>query len=279
MLCRVLVFCGVVAAVASLKINDDRADDLKKRLADIKNQLREDDTRSERLRGIVANLSPESSRNDFADDFLCAACQSIVTRFLEMRRVELLSVQAMKNLALEMCVDFEIQSEEVCHGIIEFNAPSIAFIVDNRHELTADTVCKLILDIGDCGNPIKQDQLDFVVEIDNKTMSAPAKVEASTKEKPDDLKIVHVSDIHLDLKYMVGAFSDCDEFACCREVDTSENDTESVAGVWGDYHSCDTPANAVENAFRQIKKQHPVNARFLINLTAFDGLFMISTEN
>lgn len=279
MLCRVLIFCGVVAAVASLKINDDRADDLKKRLADIKNQLREDDTRSERLGRIVANLNPESSRNDFADELLCGACLSVVAQFLEMRRVELLSVQAMKNLALEMCVDFEIQSEEVCHGIIEFNAPSVAFIVDNRPELSADTVCKLLLDIGNCFNPIKQDQLDFVVEIDNATSSSAAKSDATTKERPDELTIVHVSDIHLDLKYTVGAFSDCDEFACCREVDASENDTESVAGVWGDYHSCDTPANAVENAFKQIKKQHPVNARFPINLTALDGLFMISTEN
>lgn len=266
-----------MAAVASLKINDDRADDLKKRLADIKNQLREDGTRSERLGRIVANLSPESSRNDFADDFLCGACQSVVSQFLEMRRVELLSVQAMKNLALEMCVDFEIQSEEVCHGIIEFNAPSVAFIVDNRPELTADTVCKLLLDIGNCFDPIKQDHLDFVVEIDNKT-SAAAKAK-TTKERLEELTIVHVSDIHLDLKYTVGAFSDCDEFACCREVDTSENDTDSVAGAWGDYHSCDTPLNAVENAFQQIKKQHPVNARFPINLTAFDSLFMISTEN
>lgn len=264
MLCRVFIFCGVVAAVASLKINDDRADDLKKRLDDIKNQLRggEDEARSERLRKIVANLNPESSRNDLVDDFLCGVCQSVVSQFLEMRRVELLSVQAMKNLALEMCVDFEIQSEEVCHGIIEFNAPSIAFIVDSRPELTADTVCKLLLDIGNCLNPIKTDQLDFVVEIDNTTISATAKAGDATKEKLDELQIVHLTDIHLDLKYMVGAFSDCDEFACCREVDTSENDTESVAGVWGDYRSCDTPVKAVENAFQQIKKQHPVNTRF-----------------
>lgn len=264
MLCRVFLFCGVVAAVASLKINDDRADDLKKRLDDIKNQLRESEgeTRSERLGKIVANLNPESSRNDFVDDFLCGACQSVVSQFLEMRRVELLSVQAMKNLALEMCVDFEIQSEEVCHGIIEFNAPSIAFIVDNRPELTADTVCKLLLDIGNCLNPIKEDQLDFVVEIDNTSISAAAKARDATKEKLDELKIVHVSDIHLDFKYTVGAFTDCDEFACCREVDVNENDTESVAGVWGDYRSCDTPVNAVENAFKQIKKQHSVNTRF-----------------
>lgn len=278
MLCRVLIFCGVVAAVASLNINDDRAADLRKRLADIKNQLREDDTRSERLGRIVANLNPESSRDGLVDEFLCGACHSVVEQFLEMRRVELLSVQAMKNLALEMCVDFEIQSEEVCHGIIEFNAPSVAFIVDNRPELTADTVCKLLLDIGNCLNPIKQDQLDFVVEIDD-TTSAAAKAGAATKERPGELKFVHVSDIHLDLKYTVGAFSDCDEFACCREVDTGENDTESVAGAWGDYHSCDTPANAMENAFKQIKKQHPVNARLPTALTAFDGLFMISTEN
>lgn len=264
MLCRVLIFCGVVAAVASLKINDDRADDLKKRLDDIKNQLRggEDEARSERLRKVVENLNPDSPRNDVVDDFLCGACQSVVSQFLEMRRVELLSVQAMKNLALEMCVDFEIQSEEVCHGIIEFNAPSIAFIVDNRPELTADTVCKLLLDVGNCLNLIKTDQLDFVVEIDNATISASAKARKATAVKLDEFKIVHVSDIHLDLKYMVGAFSDCDEFACCREVDITENDTESVAGAWGDYRSCDTPVNAVENAFEQIRKQHPVNSRF-----------------
>lgn len=277
MLLRILILCGVVTAVVSIKINNDRIEDLKKRLSDIKNQLHADEPgelRSNRLREIIENIPSKNTRQEGALDagFLCGVCYSIFNQFLTLRRVQKQTDAFLKNLALELCVDFEIQSEEVCHGIIEINAPSIFYIVDNRPSLSANTVCKLLLNDGDCLNPYIDDNLDFVVDIDNTMSSAMSSDIKQTFEpqKPisEDLTIVHISDIHVDFKYTKGAFADCDELACCRETDdVNENDPESNAGYWGDYRSCDSPWRAINDTFQEIKRQHSVS--FIYDISIF----------
>lgn len=264
---RVFLICGVIAAVAALKINDDRVEDLKKRLDDIKNQLHDDDaeSRSEQLKEIVSKISWKDSRRgiDIEGGFLCGMCYLVMNELLNMRRVQNKSEENIKRLALEMCVDFEIQSEEVCHGVIELNAPSVFFIIDNRPNLTANTVCRMLLNDGDCVNTFDDNNLEFSVEIDSGTSSRTTRARGKARQKVEDLTVVHFSDIHVDLKYVVGAFTDCDEFACCRETDET-NETESIgaAGYWGDYRNCDTPWRAIIDVFDQIRRQHPVSACF-----------------
>ena len=266
MLCRILIFCGVVAAVVTIKINNDRIADLKKRLGDIQTQLQSDEpeTRSNQLKQIIESIPNKNTRKEdvIEASFLCGLCNSIFNEFLNMRRVQKQSDKFLKNLALELCVDFEVQSEEVCHGLIELNAPSIFYIVDNRPKLSADTVCKLLLNDGDCLNAYTDDNLDFVVDIDNRMSSDIKKnFEEHQKQVSEDLTFIHISDIHVDFKYMKGAFADCDELACCRETDdVNENDPESNAGYWGDYRSCDSPLRAINDTFHQIRRQHSVSS-------------------
>lgn len=259
MLCKLVIICGVIAAVANIKIGFERVEDLKKRLEDIKNQLHGDDTesRSEAVTEIIAKISTNISRKSVQDSFLCGMCFLLVDELLSRRRIQLQSEAYIKKLALELCVDFEIQSEEVCHGVIEFNMPSILYVIDNRPGLTADSACKIMLNEGDCMLPFTDETLDFEVDIDNGTSSKVFKV--PLKESAEDLTVIHISDIHVDFKYAPGAFTDCDEPACCREIDaTNETDFDSIAGPWGDYRNCDTPWLAVVDAFNQIRKQHSV---------------------
>lgn len=265
MLCRILLLCGVVAAVVSIRINNDKIEDLKKRLSDIKHQLQSDEpeTRSSHLQNIIENIPSKSTRkeNDLESGFLCGMCNSIFNEFLTMRRVQKQSDKFLKNLALEMCVDFEIQSEEVCQGMIELNAPSIFYIVDNRPSLSADTVCKLLLNDGDCSDAYADDNLEFSIDIDNRMSKSDIKnTSEGQREASEDLTIIHISDVHVDFKYTKGAFADCDELACCRETDdVNENDPESIAGYWGDYRFCDSPWRAINDTFHQIRRQHSVS--------------------
>lgn len=262
---KTLVLCIVTAAVAGLSIQRDRIEDLKRRFWDIKNELNanETDTRSEGLKQIVTKISLQNSRQDgdLESGFLCGMCLTVVDDFLSMRRTLMHSEQSLKTLAVELCVDFEVQSEEVCHGVVELNTPSIIYIVDRRPDLTAETVCKLLLNDGDCFAPYNDDRLEFTIDIDHGKTSEEAKpVESSNTSSIDGLTIVHISDIHFDPKYTKAAFADCDEPACCRETDDiNEEDAGSLAGLWGDYRSCDTPWRAIVDALHQITKQHSVN--------------------
>lgn len=257
---RIILVCCVVTAVVGLKISQERLTDLEMRLSDIKNQLYDDanETRSDAMKEIYSELSVTQAKSKgVTSSFACGMCYVVVNNWLWMRRVQKRSNEYLKNLAMKMCVDLEIQSEEVCHGIIEYNAPSLFYIVDNRPDLTADTVCKLYLNDGICTLPSFDRTLDFSVKISERKQSKQSR---DAGELGQNLTVIHLTDIHYDSKYQQGAFADCEEHACCREIDdVNEIDPSSNAGHWGDYRSCDTPLNAIRDAFQQIRREHSVN--------------------
>lgn len=85
------------------------------------------------------------------------------------------------------------------------------------------------------------------------------KTEPSNRTRPavsgkEPLKVVHISDIHVDLSYTVGANSNCTEDICCYIYTTEDapNATDSPAGPWGN-HNCDSPLNLEESLYAAIQ--------------------------
>lgn len=112
MLRKVLLIYCVMAAVVSVKINEDRIDDLRKRIEDMKNHSLGDEaeTRSEALKKVLGKimLNKGSLKADIIEDeFLCATCVTVIEDFLSMRRVEKLSKEDIEMLAIEMCVRYK----------------------------------------------------------------------------------------------------------------------------------------------------------------------------
>lgn len=66
---------------------------------------------------------------------------------------------------------------------------------------------------------------------------------------------LQMSDIHVDLKYTVGANSACGEPLCCRTFDGIAPNG-SGAAYYGDYN-CDTPLQTVESLFYHISALNP----------------------
>ena len=68
------------------------------------------------------------------------------------------------------------------------------------------------------------------------------------------LKMLHISDIHLDLWYTTGSNSICNEPVCCRSTSVGHNHS---AGFWSETeYSCDTPPIFAKTAVRQIANTH-----------------------
>ena len=68
------------------------------------------------------------------------------------------------------------------------------------------------------------------------------------------LKVLHLTDVHLDLWYTPGSNAQCNEPLCCRSTSYGTN---SSAGFWSDTeYSCDTPPVFAEVAIRQIADRH-----------------------
>jgi sphingomyelin phosphodiesterase len=58
------------------------------------------------------------------------------------------------------------------------------------------------------------------------------------------IKMVHFTDIHMDLKYVKGASTKCGDVICCREADGFPTDPALQAGPLGSF-GCDIPVDVV----------------------------------
>lgn len=72
------------------------------------------------------------------------------------------------------------------------------------------------------------------------------------------LRVLHLSDTHLDPYYQEGSNADCKELMCCRMTDGPAPTATQAAGKWGDYRNCDTPLRTLEHMLRHIRKKHKV---------------------
>ena len=59
-----------------------------------------------------------------------------------------------------------------------------------------------------------------------------AKIAADSAER-EIIKAVHITDIHLDMKYLEGTKAECDSFLCCRADVGMAGPGEVAAGEWG----------------------------------------------
>ena len=66
------------------------------------------------------------------------------------------------------------------------------------------------------------------------------------------LKVVHISDIHIDYKYAVDANQECGLPICCRAENGFPDEADKKAGAWGSYH-CDLPQQTFESMLAYIR--------------------------
>jgi sphingomyelin phosphodiesterase len=88
----------------------------------------------------------------------------------------------------------------------------------------------------------------------------------TTAEILEDVgKFLHLTDLHVDLEYNVGAPATCIPgnlgMKCCRSYDISIS-PHRLAGQWGDYN-CDSPINLLEASMSWINRTH-FDADFVI---------------
>lgn len=88
--------------------------------------------------------------------------------------------------------------------------------MDSRRQLTAETVCGIILQPLNC-NLGSGPNLEWSIDIDetDQTEITEPKHEIPNSSE-DDLTIVHITDTHYDPHYREGANAECGVPVCCR---------------------------------------------------------------
>ncbi|TRY66942.1 hypothetical protein TCAL_07657 [Tigriopus californicus] len=70
------------------------------------------------------------------------------------------------------------------------------------------------------------------------------------------LKVLHLTDLHIDLSYLPGSNPDCGMPCCCMNTTGLAQGDERRAGYWGDIADCDLPIWTFEAMLQQIKEDH-----------------------
>eukprot|EP00331_Platyophrya_macrostoma_P015218 CAMPEP_0176467452 /NCGR_PEP_ID=MMETSP0127-20121128/38469_1 /TAXON_ID=938130 /ORGANISM="Platyophrya macrostoma, Strain WH" /LENGTH=281 /DNA_ID=CAMNT_0017860759 /DNA_START=388 /DNA_END=1230 /DNA_ORIENTATION=+ len=97
-----------------------------------------------------------------------------------------------------------------------------------------------------------------------KSLDLQAAINETLKDKPkrDDpkptgretIKMLHISDVHVDFDYTPGMEADCGEPLCCEKMHGPAKSMNSSAGIWGSLiYDCDLPPETAVQALRYIE--------------------------
>lgn len=90
---------------------------------------------------------------------------------------------------------------------------------------------------------------------------------------------MHISDIHVDLSYEVGASYNCTKNICCRPYTSVEapGNNSFPAGPYGE-HTCDSPATLEEGLYAAITELVPDTAFTLFTGDVVEGAVWLTTQ-
>lgn len=177
----------------------------------------------------------------------CFACE-VVVEALQLLVRSNVSTHEIAKLITEACNLFHVETERVCLLVTqEFKEEFVT--VGFRLLLHPEWLCYAAL--GEtCGEPAN------LFPFWNVTLPATPKPKPKPLVKPQEgyptLKVVQLSDVHIDLQYKPGTSVKCNEPLCCRELVPSK--MSKKAGFWGTLDGpCDTPLHTFVNALEHIR--------------------------
>ncbi|CAG7725769.1 unnamed protein product [Allacma fusca] len=153
---------------------------------------------------------------------------------------------------------------DTCYGAVREYGEVLIYIVQNRADLTAERMCGMFLQFYGCGTSDPYIYWDVLSEMGypqiDRTRKAVNDYSSSNDiEGEPTLKILQLTDIHLDPHYNPGSRAQCRKEVCCRGPPVEGWERQFQAGYYGDYRTCDLPAHTFENALAHIAETHPVS--------------------
>ncbi|VDL86379.1 unnamed protein product [Nippostrongylus brasiliensis] len=160
------------------------------------------------------------------------------------------------DLALFICQTFRIEDHFICKGIVGEFQDEFMYVL-GQVIVEPHQICGLLLD--DCGKFIDPFNSTWTVPIPG-GQPTPLDKQPVPPGKPT-LRVLHLTDIHVDMLYTPGLETNCSEPQCCRPQqnpnEVSLADAVKVpAGPWGMVGDCDAPYWLFTNMLEFIQKNH-----------------------
>ncbi|CAG7726515.1 unnamed protein product [Allacma fusca] len=201
----------------------------------------------------VLKHGSESARSVAA----CETCKIGIGLAMDYVR-EANSSDSLLHFAESTCKWFRLLDKDMCKGVVREFGPTLAHLALHTN-LTSDQLCGAALQSTGCtsSDPPQWDVLDrgayetfLKVPLPTPVTSTEARKETESSRR---LKILHLTDVHMDPHYKPGSEANCKKEVCCRGPLVS---TEAQAGFYGDYRYCDLPYHTFESSLAHIAQTH-----------------------
>jgi hypothetical protein len=180
----------------------------------------------------------------------CQTCKTIMAAVAARMKVQ---QETLSDIATPFCEPLNaFLPPPICIGLLKVGSTDIGGIFPAMDMLGEDgqTLCAFMF--GSCELP-SPPTLDLNTLFKGKTEKpSPRKLVPSEKTP---LKVLHISDYHLDLRYVVGSEANCTGPLCCRVYPYTNVSVPIMepASLFGNY-LCDTPEPLATSVFRSVPK-------------------------
>ncbi|CAG2110458.1 unnamed protein product, partial [Medioppia subpectinata] len=177
------------------------------------------------------------------------ACNDCVSA-LTTAKLVLKTPDVLKSAAKTICkTPGVVEPNRVCVGTLNIMSDPVVYILQNS-TITIPEMCGVLLDpqcMQHLGLNVTQ-AVNWVLPLPKPKPFNPS------PDSGKQMKMLHMTDIHLDLYYTPGSNALCDEPMCCRSTSHGHNYS---AGYWSETASvCDTPLSFTEEAVKHIGNNH-----------------------
>jgi len=151
-----------------------------------------------------------------------------------------------------LCIVLEIELPEVCEGSIHNYGYQVEYILQHMSDPSPALLCGVFVG-GECGD--QENVNGWVVDIPEFPEKPPVLVPEDPDETISELKVLQITDVHIDMSYLPGSPVNCGLPCCCMAETGLAGEGETSAGFWGDYQ-CDLPVNTFQEIVRHIAEVH-----------------------
>ncbi|MCJ1431084.1 hypothetical protein MMC27_000434 [Xylographa pallens] len=179
----------------------------------------------------------------------CQTCKNVMSTVAARMKVQ---QETLSDIAVPFCLPLQsFLPMPICIGLLKIGSTDIGGIFPAMDMQGDDgqTICAFMF--GSCDLP-PPPQLDLNTLFQGTEKPAPRELSTCKKEP---LKVLHISDYHLDMRYVVGSEANCTGPVCCRVFPYTNVSTpiEEPASLFGNY-LCDTPEALATSVFRSVPK-------------------------
>ena len=191
---------------------------------------------------LIAELKNPNSTN-------CALCKNIMSGVAARMKVQ---QETLSDIATPFCEPLAaFLPMPICIGLLKIGSTDIGGIFPAMDMQGDDgqAICAFMFGSCDLPPPPKLD----LKSLFKGTKKPPHKPMVPSKKEP--LKVLHISDYHLDMRYVVGSEANCTGPLCCRVFPYTNVSVpiEEPASLFGNY-LCDTPEALGTSVFRSVPK-------------------------